>query len=463
MGYTSKTDSSFVFTIDRDRTPRRTSPSISSRSTTEAAIDPTPARLHFFNNSLGNPIIRFRVTTIDDSGQETERWVGTPNGPKLAGDVIWPWAPDPDTISAENTEEPFVGFSNHFRICWEASSPNGAIAGYRYKASALQAAPFYPTNYDEQLGGEVESWSLDTTCFDYANNEEIDLNNLPSGCNSGWGDCPELLLWGSGFHLLKVVALDEAEVQSTAFAGELRFNVNYPPETELIKDSQWPRYTADGVNWINFSEGDTIPDKAYVQFKQRGVDRFERNRNDPLLAGLPCCDFPSLSSNPDSEVSYQTRIEDARAINDRGASYFWKTSFSPAERADTLGFHVGPFGYSMSFRAEDELLRKDPTPPTFSFVGGFIPVLTSVSPSGSDSLVVKDPAFGTQRWPSNTIEYTINSRQSAGGDEALLGWREVRVRRFVRRSVVVSRYRGRSSAIPSASRAVPTHGSRRVP
>ena len=80
-------------------------------------------------------------------------------------------------------------------------------------------------------------------------------------------------MWDSGYHLLKVVALDEAEVQSTALSGELRYNVNYPPETELIEDSQWPRYTTDGVNWINFAEGDTIPDKAYVQFKQRGVDR----------------------------------------------------------------------------------------------------------------------------------------------------------------------------------------------
>ncbi len=408
VGYTTKTDSVFVFTIDRES---NTSKDITFHIVAvddRGAIDPTPARLHFFNNSLGNPVIRFSVTTIDESGQETERWVGTTDGPKLSGDTIWPWAPDPNVISPESTDEPYIGFANHFRICWEASSPNGAITGYRYKASDIQNARFYPTTYDPDLGREVESWGLDTTCFDYQNDENIDPNNLPSGCNSGWGDCPELRMWDSGFHLLKVVALDEALVQSTALSGELRFNVNYPPETELIRDSQWPRYTTDGVNWLNFSEGDTVPDKSYVQFKQRGVDRFERNRNDPLLAGLPCCDYPNVSSNPDSEVSYQTRIEEARAVNDRGANFYWKSSYSPAERPDTLGFHVGPFDYSMSFRTEDELLRKDPSPPTFSFVAGFIPILSSVSPGNADSLVIKEPAFATQRWPANTVDYTVN-------------------------------------------------------
>jgi len=421
VGYTEKTDSVFVFTIDR---VSNTSKDITFHIVAiddRGALDPTPARLHFFNNSLGNPVIRFHVSTFDDNGVETERWVGTAtDGPKLPGDVIWPWAPDPDVTSPENTERPIVGFLNHFQICWEASSPNGAILGYRYLASESPSADLIPTRIDEETGEELPDWTLDTTCFDFQNRinqDDLDPGNLPPECASGWRDCPELKRWAAGVHKLQVVALDEALVQNGTQEGELRYSVNYPPETELVRDVGWPRYSVDGVNWITFADGDTIPDGSYVLFKQFGVDRFERNRNSPLLQGLPCCDVPFSNADPDSEVRYQTRVADARAINDQGASIFWKTSFSPAEYADTLGFHVGPFDYTVSFRAQDEHLTEDTTPDEIRFVAGFPPRVDSISPSAGDSLLIRDPAFGSTRWPGNTVSYTINFDELPPGQQ----------------------------------------------
>lgn len=413
VGYTEKSDSVFVFTIDRDD---NTSKDITFHIVAvddRGAIDPTPARLRFFNNSLGNPVVRFEVATRDpQTGVVVDRWVGTPqDGPKLEGDVIWPWAPDPDTISPEDSSVPLIGYLNSFQICWEASSPNGAVVGYQYKASELQTAGFLPTTIDEETGEEVPDWSLDVTCFEYANQvnpEDLPSNNLPPECTSGWADCPELRRWEAGSHRLQVVALDQALVQSSGLLGELSYSVNYPPETELIRDQGWPRYSTDGINWNAFSEGDTLPDGAYVLFQQRGVDRFERNVSDPLLSGLPCCDVPFTTAPPDSEVRYQVRVEDARALNDQGAPVFWKTQYSPAEYSDTLGFHIGPFDYFVAFRSQDEHLTEDTTPDHIAYVGGFKPSMTLIQPAPTDSLIVRWPTLGTT-WPENTVQYTVNS------------------------------------------------------
>ncbi len=411
VGYTEKTDSVFVFTIDR---LSNTSKDITFHIVAiddRGAIDPTPARLHFFNNSLGNPVIRFHVTTFNDDGTEVDRWVGTvADGPKLQGDVIWPWAPDPATISPEDTDVPFIGFLNRFRICWEASSPNGAVVGYRYNVSESPSSDLVPTKIDEETGQEVPDWTLEDTCFDFENRinpDDLDPNNLPPECVSGWRDCPELRRWEAGKHKIQVLALDEALVQNGTQDGELRYAVNYPPETELIVNGEWPRYSVDGVNWISFSDGDTVPDGAYVLFKQYGVDRFERNRGNPLLQGLPCCDVPFSNADPDSEVRYQVRVADARAVNDQGGVNYWSTSYSPAEYGDTLGFHVGPFDYTVSFRSQDEHLTEDTTPAEIHFTGGFPPHISSVSPGEGDSLIIRFYKYG--EWPENEVPYSSNS------------------------------------------------------
>lgn len=424
VGYTEKSDSVFVFSIDREA---NTSKDITFHIVAvddRGAIDPTPARLHFFNNSLGNPVVRFQVSTFDpDTGDEIERWVGTPqHGPKLSGVVLWPWAPDPDLLSPEDTPEPQIGFLNPFRICWEASSPNGMIVGYRYKASELQTAEYLPTKIDEETGETVPDWGLEVTCFDYQNNTnpaDLDPGNLPQECASGWLDCPELRRWVSGAHRLQVVALDQAQVQSQILFGELGYRVNYPPETELVRDSDFPKFTTDGVNWNSFSEGDTLPDGAYVLFRQRGADRFARNLDDPikgpLIEGLPCCDIPFSSAPPDSEVRYQVRVQDARAKNDQNADVFWKTQYSPAEYSDTLGFHIGPFTYDMAFRSQDEHETEDTTPDLMRFVGGFLPEMTGISPTIADSLIVRSPLVGGSTWPENTVQYSVNLDQLPPG------------------------------------------------
>ena len=416
VGYTTRTDSIFEFTIDRGAL---TSKDITFHIVAVddlGEIDPEPARLQFFNNSLGNPVIRFTVSTFDTTGaNEQLRWIGTvANGPILPGDEIWRWeGPYTGPYSPEDTERPFIGFRNPFKICWEASSPNGAIEGYQFRASELDRSPFHPQELNEETG-EVEAYfDPDATCFDFGNlvaPEDIPPPGTPPNynpdfvdeCPSLWEDCPDSRRWSSGPHRIQVLTIDVAQVESEATLGELQYVVNYPPVTSLIEDAEWPKYFDNGVEF-NFSENDTIPDGAYVIFQKQGYDRLEQNRSE--LGGLPCCDVRFDPTVP--EVRYQTRIEDARARNDSGGNSFWSTLFSPAEEADTLGFRTGPFDYTVTFRSQDEHDTVDPNQVRFQFFAGFPPSLTSLFPTDGDTLMLRNNQGVPPPWPENQVPYQV--------------------------------------------------------
>ena len=148
VGWTSKTDSIFQFTVDRGPTSSKDMTFHIVAVDDRGSVDPTPARLYFFNNSLGNPRVAFRLFADVGTGPAPDwqlRWTGNHSGP--------------DVDSPEATSFPFAGFERRFRVEWEASSPNGGIIGYRYR-TAQGLGSFIPAS----ILGEKQ-WDPDGTSF----------------------------------------------------------------------------------------------------------------------------------------------------------------------------------------------------------------------------------------------------------------------------------------------------------
>lgn len=396
VGYTTRSDSTFIFTVDRGPVDSKDITFHVVAIDDRGGCDATPARLHFYNNSLGNPAVTFRVWTFE-TGQPRLRWQGNAfNG--FAG-------------SPEDGDHPFVGFARRYMVSWEGSSPNGPIAGYKFQPSADASLPFFPRDPDTGLA----TFGPDTS-FVFANDTQPGALP-PAGCDFG-PDCPELRRFESGTRLLRVVALDVASVENIALAGELKVEINYAPETFLPLDPVqcvtvgaiseappiYPQYRVpDGLGgWqiCTFAPGDTVPAGAYVVVRMTGYDRYEGR---PGLSDSFCCDVVLA----DTSVTYQAQNE-----------YFGRTSaggiqnirdgFSVAVPADTIGFLVGPFDYTFSGRTKDEHGRPDGSASVLRFVGGFPPRITSLSPTTGDTLILRWPSspFGT-RWDDNDIPYTV--------------------------------------------------------
>lgn len=398
VGYTTKTDSVFVFAIDEGPTPSK--PLIFHMVAVDdrGGVDPTPARLLFFDNSLGNPQFRFRVSTEEELPGGTGwflRWVGSPAGP----------APE----SPEQSDQPYVGFGRPFRIEWEASSPNGAVLGYRFKASQDPSVSFNPAS----VLGEKQ-WDASLTSFEYRN--DVPPSQLPA-CNLNTGvNCPpESLRWPSGEYALNVEAIDEALVESESSAGALLFRVNYPPSTQLVTGPTYPYYqivNAPGdTTRMSFAPGDTVPTRARIVFRSTGEDAL------PPVSGAEydsfCCDVRLDPQVPEVRFQGQALMSSAEG----GFTRTFQTLFSdllPPDpqtgaypRSDTLSFVSGPLDFVYRTRAVDEHRRPDLTPESFDFVAGFEPRMLSVSPSTGDTLALREPSTG-QTWPG-TYPYTVGA------------------------------------------------------
>ena len=93
--WTTKTDSIFNFTIDQGVTAViRHDPASWWQWTISGISTDTPARLHFFSNTLGNPIIKF-FQVIDD-----------------------------ELIAVPAGQADTVGFGVPYQVHWEGESPN---------------------------------------------------------------------------------------------------------------------------------------------------------------------------------------------------------------------------------------------------------------------------------------------------------------------------------------------------
>jgi hypothetical protein len=369
VGWTTKTDSIFKFTVDRGPTSSKDITFHIVAVDDRGAVDPTPARLYFFNNSLGNPRIVFRLITDVGTGAEPvweERWTGDYLGV--------------DDDSPEGSEIPFAGFERRFRIEWEASSPNGEIVGYRYRTEQ-GLGKFVPP-----LIQGKKQWDLDADGFEFSNAEppssELGANCLDdaSGCD------PARVRFPSGNYNLSVEALDVALVETDAGTGDLDFAVNYPPETQLVQDATYPRFevrdpSGQLLRSSSVSSGDTVPANATVFFRSVGYDKYDF----ALPAGVPadslCCDTPLdydptiPPTDPDFVplVQYQSRLVTVRRAGDELVGRELSNTFSSPEQGDTLSFWVGPLDFAYESRTVDEHRRPDVSPEEFKFIGGFRP------------------------------------------------------------------------------------------
>ena len=428
VGWTTQSDSTFVFTIDAGpvQTKRITFHIVSVDDL--GGIDPTPARLQFFNNSLGNPVVYFRVYVDEAPVGSLDpiwelRWVGTTQGP-LTQPLDFLGLP----ASPERTSQPFVGFNRRFKIEWVADSPNGAILGYRFKARQ-GIADFTPG-----LGeGGKKLYDLDLTEFVYQNAEDPNLiggDCDPDPINGEVRGCPpETVRFWSGDYLLQVEAIDEALVETENTDEALVFQVNYPPETHIERSPSFPRYRVeDDLGNVlasgSFADGDTVPSQAFVEFRSEAFDRIADalpdSFGDPASA-LLCCDERLDPSAP--EVRYQSRLELVyfNSTGPRTLSGFFQ---GDPLLDSTIGFFTEGMDYEFIARAVDEHRRPDPEPDALSFFGGFPPQITEVFPGAPvpdnrpgfdwpDTLLIRSP-FQSDRFSENEVDYEL--------DPSLLTW-----------------------------------------
>jgi len=365
--YTTRTDTVFDFQINQG-------PLVSYDMTLHLAamddrgeFDRTPARLRFFSNALGNPVVNFYRSEINPDSLMANydtlafgeplflRWAGTT--PNLS-------AYDPVLLAERDTVFPF----------------DDGLFGFKWRLPAFedcndaQEDCWNPKAFDEATGDSF-SYFGDVTGLNFLNDDS--------------GDGPFTMRHDAGRLELLVNTLDVAGVQVPANKQSFYIVINYEPDTYILRGETdpaypddtrtYPYYTVfhggDGVAGdYTFMEGDTVPDGAYVVFKALGWD----DPRDQIL-------------EPDSTVQFQGLFVAGQNIQIDGIYNTFNTSYSALHHtaewtaenptdisSDTLGFEVGPFNYDVVMRSADENLTRDGTPDTFSFVGNFPPCVQAI-------------------------------------------------------------------------------------
>jgi len=365
--YTTRTDTVFDFQIDQG-------PLLSYDMTLHLAamddrgeFDRTPARLRFFSNALGNPVVNFYRSEINPDSLMANydtlafgeplflRWAGTT--PNLT-------AYDPVLLAERDTVYPY----------------DDGLFGFKWRIPAFencndaQEDCWNPKAFDEATGDSF-SYFGDVTGLNFLNDDS--------------GDGPFTMRHDAGRLELLVNTLDVAGVQVPANKQAFYILVNYEPDTYILRGETDPEYPddtrtypyytvfhgGDGVAGdYAFMEGDTVPDGAYVVFKALGWD----DPRDQIL-------------EPDSTLQFQGLFEAGQNIQIDGIYNTFKTTYSALHHtaewtaenptdisSDTLGFEVGPFNYDVVMRSADENLTRDGSPDTFSFVGNFPPCVQTI-------------------------------------------------------------------------------------
>jgi hypothetical protein len=364
IGYwTARTDSIFNFTIDAGSSPSAEKTLHLVAMDDRGEFDRTPARLHFFANSLGNPDLRFF---------------------RVSG---------PDTTAMAPGRIDTVGFGRPYRVMWRCRSlsvrgygaeilaridtvapVDDGMLGYKWAIAGFADGNCNPTSEDcwrprrfnQSTGDSFSYFGPDTTLY-FANDGSDDglfHRRLPSGRLQ-----------------LSVNAIDIAGVEVDPSRQKFEFIVNYDPQTILLngvtdrahpEDPEvYPYYIrlgdpAQTHHW--FRAGDRIPDRTYVVVKALARDDPRDLRLDPghhtgFSGNLQCSrrNFTGGVFNFTSEAS---------AINDSPA---WGAD-ADGWYGDTLGFLTAPnTEFTVRMLAIDELDRRDGTPASLSFQVGFPP------------------------------------------------------------------------------------------
>jgi len=416
--WTTKTDSIFDFQINQGP---RTSYDMTLHMVAIDDLgdyDRTPARLHFFSNSLGNPVINFyRINN-----------------------AVSP----PDTVPLLSGTADTLGFGLPYHLYWDGSTPN--IRGYDLDALAV-VDTVYP--HDDGLYGFKWrlSGALGGNCvptqedcwhprrFNEATGDSFsyfgDVRSLYFN-NDDSGETPFTALLPSGSVVVNINSIDVAGVEVNDFARKLEFLVNYDPQTRVLDyetdfahpedDQIYPYYILlndPTQTRYPFHSGDRIPDRSYVVVKALA-------RDDPR----------DLALDPNFKIGLTGFVAGDRT-NFTGGNFGFTTQASPVDTlptwdlgtdgwyADTLGFMTGPsteFTYNM--QAVDEHGRRDGSPATLSFHVGYPPCAQCVEvlPKNSatsdydETVACADPDDVAHPCFADTAQYSV-SYTGLGPDE----------------------------------------------
>jgi hypothetical protein len=353
-------------------------------------FDRTPARLHFFSNALGNPEVDFYRDEVG-AGNEFS---------------------DFDTLA----------FREPLLLKWRGSTPNIRA----YDPVLLAERDTVPPDDDGLLGfkwrlpefddcNDAEDDCWNPRAFDEASGDSFSFFGPVTELNfrnDGTGDGVFGEVLDAGTIELLVNTIDVAGVEVPTTDQVLHIVVNYDPDTRILRGETdpyhndpltYPYYTVfhgPEAGDYTFSEGDTVPDRAYVTFKAVGWD----DPRDSIL------DYGT-------GVSFQGQFIAGNNIRGEGIYFEFSTSYSLPHQtpewtitdpelydddpwdtpsSDTLGFEVGPFDYDVVMRSVDEQGTRDGTPDTFSFVGNYAPCVQTVeigSVAYEPETVYEDPCW----------------------------------------------------------------------
>lgn len=366
--WTTRTDSVFNFTIGQGT-------NVSTHKTLhmvavddQGDYDRTPARLHFFTNTLGSPDLRFF------------RVIGADTIPLAFGQV--------DT----------VGYGKPYQMLWRGQSPN--VRGYTPEALALvdTVAPFndglfgYKWKLSGALGGNCQPsledcWS--PRRFNEATGDSFSFFGAVTSlafANDGSGTSPFRTRLPSGTVNLEVNSLDIAGVEVANYLRPFSFIVNYDPETLLLDGEQDWAHASDTETYpyyirLNdptrthypFRGGDRIPDRTYVVVKALARD----SANDERL-------------NPGYKIGFTGYLQGVRQNFTGGVFPFTsdasRLNTQPTWDAglngwygDTLGFLTQPNSeFTINMQSVDEHQRRDGSPATLTFTVGYEPCLQCI-------------------------------------------------------------------------------------
>ncbi|MBE0567852.1 MAG: hypothetical protein IH621_18000 [Krumholzibacteria bacterium] len=414
--WTTKTDSIFDFRIDQGTRPSADFTLHMVAQDDLGAFDRTPARLHFFSNTLGNPTIRFF---------------------RIAGG---------DTIAIEPGKADTVGFGMPYTVAWAGESPN--IRGYAPDALA-RVDTVYPFDdglfgYKWQILGELGGNCVPTLedCwrprrFNEATGDSFsyfgDMTSLTFRNDGSSTTNPFRKLLPSGTVSLLVNSIDVAGVEVAEFQREFNFLVNFDPETIILDgETDWAHPEDDQVypyyfrlndptkTRVPFRSGDRIPDRTYVVVKALARDDpdDQRQRDDFAigLVGYVEGVRHSLSGGVFRFATESSALDTVPA---------WPATEPGGWHADTLGFLTGPrTTFTFNMQAVDEHGRRDGSPARLNFDVGYppcvqcvelLPKTASVSAFPA-SLECHEPDDGGNACFADTASYLITTA-GAGADE----------------------------------------------
>jgi len=366
--WTTRTDSVFNFTINAGDSPSADRTLHLVAVDDRGAFDRTPARLHFFANSLGTPDLRFfRVDGADTVALSTSR---------------------PDTL----------GFGRPYRLLWRSRSLNvrgyGAetlaridtiapaddgVLGYKWMVGGFvgqECDPtredcWHPRRFNESTGDSFSVFGPDSSLYFFNDgaDESLARRRLPSGTLE-----------------LSVNAIDIAGVEVAEGRRKFKFVVNYDPQTLILNGERDWAHPEDPETYPYYIElddpartrhpfraGERIPDRTYVVVKALARDDPRDLRLDPNrrigVSGFLQCARQNYSGGVFNFAS-ETSVINGNPAWDAGVGGWY---------GDTLGFLTAPStAFTVNMLSIDELDRRDGTPATLSFQVGFPPCIQCI-------------------------------------------------------------------------------------